>query len=68
VDLSIPYPGPILDTGYFPDTISTWYWSSSPYAYNADDAWHVDFYYGVSNGSFSNRNDNYAVRLVRGGQ
>ena len=65
-DLSIPYPGPTLDTGYFPDAIVPWYWTSSPDAHGADGAWYVDFYRGEFGGG--GRHNNHAVRLVRGGQ
>jgi hypothetical protein len=66
VDLSIPYPDPAIDTGYFPDTRWGWYWSSSPFAYNAHFAWYVSFGNGYSEYDF--RNYYHAVRLVRGGQ
>jgi hypothetical protein len=68
VDLSIPDPGPTLDTGYFPDTISTLYWSSSPNANNAGSAWYVSFKYGVSGFGIRYSYSVSAVRLVRGGQ
>jgi len=66
VDLSIASPGPTIDTGYFPNTINSWYWSASPYAGNATDAWFVVFVngYDVANGKSSS----FSVRLVRGGQ
>ena len=66
VDLSIPYPGPAIDAGYFPDTRRTRYWTSSPYADGADYAWYVYFSYGFS--GIYDRDYNDAVRLVRGGQ
>ena len=57
---------PAIDTNYFPNTVSNWFWSSSPYASDSGYAWRLYFDYGYdyygyrSNGSF--------VRLVRGGQ
>jgi len=71
-DLSITYPGPTIDTAYFPDTRPTnmptnwWaYWSSSPMANNVDTSWSVDFRYGLTlSSSVSSIN---VVRLVRGG-
>jgi len=66
VDLSIPYPGPTIDAGYFPDATGQWYWTSSPYAGYADYAWYVGFGSGSSN--YSSRYGYSAVRLVRGGQ
>jgi hypothetical protein len=59
---------PAIDTAAFPNTPSDWFWTSTPYAGDADSAWVVDFYGGyVLNG---NRNYDYygAVRLVRVGQ
>ena len=29
VDYSIPYPGPTINTTYFPNTAASWYWSST---------------------------------------
>ncbi|MGB1159217.1 MAG: fibronectin type III domain-containing protein [Porticoccaceae bacterium] len=63
---------PSIDSNYFPNTISDWYWSSSPYVgYVGDNnkklAWYVDF----NDGSYrydGDRRYDHAVRLVRGGQ
>jgi len=66
VDLSIPWPGPTIDTGYFPDALGTWYWTSSLYASSEYYAWYVLFGHGVS--YYSSRYGDSAVRLVRGGQ
>jgi pimeloyl-ACP methyl ester carboxylesterase len=58
--------GPAIDAGYFPNTVSSWFWSSSPYADNSDGAWAVDFDNGyVYSGSKGNAR---YVRLVRAGQ
>ena len=56
---------PAIDTDYFPNTVSNWFWSSSPYVGNASYAWVVDF----NNGNVFNysRFSVSAVRLVRGG-
>lgn len=54
---------PAIDTAWFPNTVSTWSWSSSPYAGNTDDAWGVVF----SNGSVAHKYNDRQVRLVRGG-
>jgi hypothetical protein len=57
---------PAINSRFFPNTPSSWFWSSSPYAYYAYGAWGVDFDSGlVSYDGKSNAND---VRLVRGGQ
>jgi len=42
------------------------FWSSSPYAGNANNAWNVNFNNGNVNNN--NRNNNNAVRLVRASQ
>jgi hypothetical protein len=67
-DHSIAYPGPTIDTNYFPNTPSgdySWFWSGSPYAYGSDGAWYVPFGSGVA--YYYNRGSYYHVRLVRGG-
>ena len=57
---------PAIDTLYFPNTVSTIYWSASPYADGSGGAWYVSF----SNGgdSIGGRSGAKLVRLVRGGQ
>ncbi len=66
VDYSVPDPGPTIDTGYFPNTVSTVFWSASPYANDSDYAWGVFF----NNGSDGNgyKGSSSRVRLVRGGE
>jgi len=49
----------------FPNT-AAYYWSSSPYAINSDNAWYVYFNNGFVYGS--SRADGHRVRLVRSGQ
>ncbi len=66
VDLSIPYPGPCINTAYFPNTRASWYWSSTTDAYFTDSAWVVNFDYGYDGSS--NLNVRLYVRAVRGGQ
>jgi hypothetical protein len=58
--------GPAIDTDFFPNTVSGWYWSSDEYAPVPANAWVVDFSVGDSNAydkPVTNR-----VRLVRSGQ
>jgi len=57
---------PSIDTLYFPNTESTNYRSSSPYASDGGRAWLVGFNNG--DGGYGNRNSNNRVRLVRSGQ
>jgi hypothetical protein len=54
---------PAIDSNYFPNTPSSWFWSGSPYA---GYAWYVDFSYGNADDHY--RYNTYSVRLVRGGQ
>jgi len=66
VDYSIPYPGPTIDTNFFPDTQQNVYWSSSAEAGSSYDAWSVSFNGGYTYwyvmSSYSQ------LRLVRSGQ
>jgi hypothetical protein len=56
---------PAIDTAYFPNTQSSFYWSSTTNAFSTTGAWGVDFYYGyVPN----DRHYSVYVRAVRGGQ
>ncbi|MBP6734360.1 MAG: carboxypeptidase regulatory-like domain-containing protein [Chromatiaceae bacterium] len=52
---------------WFPNTPSTGYWSSSPYADGTDFAWVVLFYRGYDGYTYKAYGDGQ-VRLVRGGQ
>jgi len=56
---------PSINTSIFPNTMSSSYWSSSPYLSNIDDAssWDVYFYYGRI--SYNYRESGGFVRLVR---
>ena len=66
VDYSIPDPGPTIVGAYFPNTVSSYYWSSTTAADYPNGAWDVYFpngyvvYYG--------KDGHYYVRCVRGGQ
>jgi len=58
---------PAINTDYFPNTVSSYYWSSTSTAYNPTHAaWHVDFRTGGMFGYNLSYND--YVRAVRGGQ
>ena len=57
---------PAINSRFFPNTPSNWFWSSSPCAYDSHDAWNVGFTYG-DDGDDDKGDANY-VRLVRGGQ
>ena len=58
---------PTINSTLFPNTpINDSFWSSSPNAYGTSNAWILDFGGGYDYGG--SRNNNYYVRLVRGGQ
>ena len=66
VNYSIPYPGPTIDSGYFPNTKPDLYWSSNTRSDIPSYAWVTIFNYG-SNG-YGNKYGSYYARAVRGGQ
>ena len=37
---------PAINARFFPNTPSSWFWSSSPNAYDSDNAWFVDLSHG----------------------
>jgi hypothetical protein len=54
---------PAIDTAIFPDTKTSWYWTSTPCAWSSDNAWCVVFSSGfVSSGS---KDSSGSVRPVR---
>ena len=57
---------PAIDSNYFPNTISNWFWSSSVSASNNNDAWYVDFSHGYDD--THGKNGSVLVWLVRSGQ
>lgn len=57
---------PAIDTAYFPNTPSAFFWSASPVANHSEAAWGV--YFNTGNASYVPRGDGHSVRLVRGGQ
>jgi hypothetical protein len=64
--VSLNSGNPSIDTGYFPNTVVSYFWSSSPDAQGSGYAWYVDFRYGFSD--YLLRSSSVRVRLVRGGQ
>jgi len=54
---------PAINLNYFPDTVSSFYWSSTTYASNTSYAWGVNFNDGY--GFYSNKLNSYYVRAVR---
>jgi hypothetical protein len=58
---------PSIDTTYFPDMVSSYYWSSTTRAYGTGSwAWYVGFYKGHDYGHY--KSSHRYVRAVRGGQ
>ncbi|MEN9597607.1 MAG: hypothetical protein RL236_2041, partial [Pseudomonadota bacterium] len=56
--------GPTINTTYFPNTPSHFFWSSSPNANNSNDAWSV-YFDGGGSGDYG-KYGYFNVRLVRG--
>lgn len=56
---------PSIKESDFPATEADLYWTSSPYAANFNRAWAVDFSEGED--QFTQKDNSYYVRLVRGG-
>ena len=57
---------PAINSTLFPNTSISFFWSSSPNAYNTYVAWILNFNTGY--GSYDGRSHSHYVRLVRGGQ
>ena len=58
---------PAINTAFFPDCKSNWYWTSTPAAYSPGDyAWFVDFDGGDANWDFQDYSG--FVRACRAGQ
>ncbi len=58
---------PAINPTYFPNTMSSHYWSSTTNVDSKDRSWCINFYNGDIYGYYSKLN-NYHVRAVRGGQ
>jgi hypothetical protein len=59
---------PTIDTRYFPNTVPSFYWSSTTFAHRTSSAWGVEFGYGFDNWLYGHKYDSDYVRAVRGGQ
>ncbi len=57
---------PAINTVFFPRTKSSYYWSSTTYAYSSGYAWGVYFYRGDV--TYNDKSISYYVRAVRAGQ
>ncbi|MBF0379328.1 MAG: DUF1566 domain-containing protein [Desulfamplus sp.] len=66
IDYSVPFPGLTINTSYFKDAYSAFYWSSSASAHNISYAWGVNF---GNRSDYSSNKGNYGyLRAVRAGQ
>lgn len=65
LDYSVPLPGPKIDGNWFPNCVSTNFWSGSTEAFSTNRAWSLDFAYSAS--LHHVKGTALAVRLVRGG-
>ena len=66
--LSIVHHGvdnPAIDTAYFPSTLNTKYWSSTPFAPDTTQAWNIEGNTGYTQNHVKTTNTNINVRLVR---
>jgi len=69
INYSIASPGSTINSGYFPNTQSSFYWSSTTYANPTSSAWGVYFDYGRDGRDYTGvKSYSYYVRAVRGGQ
>jgi len=66
INYGIIYPGPAIDTRYFPNIQQSYYWSSTPDASVSSDTWEISFSFGW-NISLSKSDSSYAM-AVSGGQ
>ena len=63
VNYGVPAPAPSIDSTWFPNTASKWYWTVLPYVGDTAKAWYVSFYGGGV--LYHNRSNGFMVRLVR---
>ena len=61
VDRGVYYPA--IDTNWFPNTLSSRYWSSTAYPFNHNYAWRVNFWEGWFQANL--KEETYYVRAVR---
>jgi len=66
VDYSIPSPGPTIDVSYFPNSVSSYYWSSTMPASNNASVFSINFNNDYD--SAGSKSNSFYVRAVRGGQ
>jgi hypothetical protein len=57
---------PAIDTKFFPDTKTSWYWTATPCAWDAGSAWCV--YFGHGNVDWYGKDSVIYVRPVRSSQ
>lgn len=64
MDYSIPWPEPKIDSTFFPNTISSRYWTSTTLSYGAKFAWFLAFNAGGQGDDY--KSSGYYIRAVRG--
>jgi hypothetical protein len=57
--------GPSINNAFFPNTESSYYWSSSTHVNNADNAWYI--FFNVGGASYFSKSTPYYVRCVSDG-
>ena len=62
VDYSLPFPGPVINIEYFPNTLPQFYWSAISDASNRESAWGIGFTFGYDYSYF--KSNAAALRLV----
>ena len=63
VNDGIPSPEPSINTAYFPNTVSSCYWSSTTVANDTSNVWGVNFFTGYDYSNY--KLSSYYVRAVR---
>jgi hypothetical protein len=66
VNFAYPLPGPAIDQNFFPNTVNSAFWSSSPFARDPNSAWILHFDDGRIFEDFRNRDGGASIRLVSG--
>ena len=66
VDFGRYYPA--VNADYFPNTVASYYWSSTTHTHYDSDAWIVYFYSGHGHDVYKKKSESYYVRAVRGGR
>lgn len=66
LNYSIPEPGPMIDSSFFPNCHQGTYWTSDSYAADPAKAWGVDF--STAEDVIAAKDSAFFIRVVRGGE